>query len=156
MATKTSELWAVVQEWLDAVPFPPSQSKLGEAVGVTRSAVSDWKSGASRPTPENLRKLSEILAPTMGPEIYEVLLAAVVRDMGYQVKRGDGLSVFVGDEGVYANPDLVVEGEDGNVHHIEVKAPMPKAARKATSSGRARRAAQDAAGEETQDSGSQE
>lgn len=84
-AEQTTYLWAVIQAWLDVLPFPPSQNKLAKNIGVKGTAVSQWKYGQSRPTPENLRALATAMEPVAGPDIYQRLLAAVNRDLGYDV-----------------------------------------------------------------------
>lgn len=81
--TRTSAVWQVVQLWLDQQQFPPNQSKLAQALGVQRSAVSDWKSGKTHPSPENLRKLATLMEPTLGPRTYTGLVMAVTTDMGF-------------------------------------------------------------------------
>lgn len=94
---EVSHLWRVVQEWLDQVQFPPSQSKLAQAIGVERSAVSDWKYGKSRPTPEHLDGLVKLLEPTLGPPVRLRLVLALMHDLGYvvdeQVPRSEGLAL---------------------------------------------------------------
>lgn len=100
---QVSNLWRVVQEWLDSVPFPPSQAKLGKAVGVERSAVTDWKSGKSRPKPEHLIALARVMEPAMGPGIHGRLLGAMLEDMGYKPSETkdavEGRSILVGNFG---------------------------------------------------------
>lgn len=83
--TETSHLWAVIQGWLDVLPYPPNQTRLAKSIGVTRNAVSEWKWGTSRPKPVHLRALADAMEPVAGPDIYERLLAAVNRDLGYDV-----------------------------------------------------------------------
>lgn len=75
---ETTHLWKLIQEWLDSQMFPVSQAALAEKVGVTRSAMSQWKSGQARPRPEHLRSLASV---TRMP--YSHLLNAVLRDLGY-------------------------------------------------------------------------
>lgn len=87
---EVTNLWRVIQAWLDELPFPPSQARIGEAVGVERSAVSDWKYGKTRPTPEHLSKLASLLEPQAGPDVYGDLLLAMVKDMGFEVPKGAG------------------------------------------------------------------
>lgn len=82
----TTHLWALIQEWRDAQFFPVSQAKLAEKIGITRSAMSQWKNGQVRPTPANLRELHKVTRID-----YERLLDAVVRDMGYlDAEDGEG------------------------------------------------------------------
>lgn len=79
----TSRIWRVVEEWQELVPFPPNQSKIAEYVGVSRSAVSDWKSGKVRPGPEHLHALGKMMEPQLGDDVYLRLSLALLRDMGY-------------------------------------------------------------------------
>lgn len=74
-------LWAIIEEWMDSIPYPPSQAKLAERIGVSRSAVTDWKYGDGFPAPE----LLHALAAEMGVP-YERVLDAVLRDRGYRVE----------------------------------------------------------------------
>lgn len=83
-AEATTQLWAVVQAWLDVLPYPPSQNKLAKRVGVAGTAVSQWKYGQSRPTPENLRALADEMQAVAGTDVYDRLLAALNLDMGYE------------------------------------------------------------------------
>jgi hypothetical protein len=46
---QTGRLWAIVQEWLDAMPYPPSQRKLAARLQVSSSVVTDWKYGSGMP-----------------------------------------------------------------------------------------------------------
>lgn len=79
MAEPTGELWAVIQEWIDAQPYPPSQRKLATRIGVGHSTVTDWKYRRTLPAPEDLRALAiEIRVP------YERVLDAALRDHGYR------------------------------------------------------------------------
>lgn len=72
-------LWAIVQEWMDSIPYPPSQRKLANRLGVSPSAVTDWKYGDGFPEPAALKRLAtEIGVP------YERVLDAVLRDRGYR------------------------------------------------------------------------
>lgn len=84
-AEQTTHLWAVIQEWLDHLPYPPSQNRLAERIGVEGTAVSQWKWGQSRPTPKNLRALADEMQAVAGVDVYDRLLAAVNLDMGYDV-----------------------------------------------------------------------
>lgn len=78
-------LWAIVQEWMDSIPYPPSQRKLASRLGVSASAVSDWKYGRGFPDPEHLK----VLAAEIGVP-YERVLDAVLRDRGYRIDPPDG------------------------------------------------------------------
>lgn len=78
----TTRLWMLIQQWLDAQLFHVSQAQLADKLGVTRSAVSQWKHGQARPTPANLR---DIAALTRIP--YVDLRTALVEDLGYLVEE---------------------------------------------------------------------
>lgn len=72
-------LWAIVQEWMDAIPYPPSQRKLAARLAISPSALSDWKYGDGFPEPAALKRLAgELGVP------YERVLDAVLRDRGYR------------------------------------------------------------------------
>lgn len=78
-----SNLWQEVQEWIDKLPYPPSQAKLARRLGVGNSTVHDWKYGVSSPGPEALRKLADEMIPVEGRDIAARLLEAVNKDQGY-------------------------------------------------------------------------
>lgn len=73
------QLWCLVQDWMDSIPYPPSQSKLAARLEVSKSTMSDWKYGRGFPRPDHLRSLArEIGVP------YERVLDAALRDRGYR------------------------------------------------------------------------
>lgn len=72
-------LWAIVQEWMDSIPYPPSQRKLASRLGVSPSSISEWKYGRSFPDPGHVKLLAEELGVP-----YERVLDAVLRDQGYR------------------------------------------------------------------------
>lgn len=79
MAKQPGFLWSVIREWLDADWNPPSQNKLAARVGVSPSALSDYKYATHMPPPEFLENLAEqIRVP------YERVLDAVLKDHGYR------------------------------------------------------------------------
>ncbi len=76
---QTGQLWRLIQEWMDSIPYPPSQSKLAGRVNVSRSTMSDWKYCRGFPSPDRLKALAaEIGVP------YERVLDAALRDRGYR------------------------------------------------------------------------
>lgn len=79
---KTGELWALIQQWLDAIPYPPSQRRLAARVGVSSSALTEWKYGRGFPTPDNLKALAEEIGVP-----YERVLDAALIDRGYRTPR---------------------------------------------------------------------
>lgn len=79
MARETGHLWAVIQEWMDAQPYPPSQRKLATRIGVGHSTITDWKYARTLPAVEDLKALAaEIGVP------YERVLNAALIDHGYR------------------------------------------------------------------------
>lgn len=82
-----THLWRLVQSWLDVLPYPPSQSRLANRLGVARNALTEWKYGKSKPKPEHLRALANEMEPVAGRDIYDRLLEALNRDMGYEPRR---------------------------------------------------------------------
>ena len=79
---KPGHLWALIQEWMDSMPYPPSQRQLARRLEVSASAVSDWKYGEGFPAPAHLRDLAAELGVP-----YERVLDAVLRDRGYRVEQ---------------------------------------------------------------------
>ena len=86
--SEVSHLWGVVGEWLGLLPYPPNQSKLAQRLGVSRSAVSDWKKGVSSPSAQHLRALATEMQDVFGPDVYARLLEAVNQDQGYLPPTG--------------------------------------------------------------------
>lgn len=75
----TTHLYALIQGWKDTFRWnPPSDAQLGRAIGVTRSAVYQWKVGENKPKPPVMRALH---VATGIP--YRELLDAMLTDQGY-------------------------------------------------------------------------
>lgn len=79
MAEHTGYLWAVIQEWLDAQPYAPSQRKLAGRIGVGHSTITDWKYARTLPAVDDLKALAEELRVP-----YERVLDAALIDHGYR------------------------------------------------------------------------
>jgi transcriptional regulator with XRE-family HTH domain len=80
---RPGHLWAIVEEWMDSMSYPPSGRKLAQRIGVSHSALTGWKFGESFPSVANLHALAaEIGVP------YERLLDAVLIDQGYRQPPG--------------------------------------------------------------------
>lgn len=77
---ETGEVWALIQQWMDAIPYPPSQARLAGRIGVGKTTLSDWKYRESWPTPEHM----EALAAELGVP-YERVLHAFLVDHGYRL-----------------------------------------------------------------------
>lgn len=77
-SARTSHLWLLIQEWMNAQFIRVNQAQLADAIGVTRQTVSQWKHRQVIPTPDNLQRISEVTRIPMAE-----LLIAVLADMGY-------------------------------------------------------------------------
>lgn len=75
---RTTQIWRLIQQYMDGQVVEVKQSAIANAIGVGRSTLSQWKYGQTRPTPANLCKLHEI---TRIP--YQTFLDALLVDMGY-------------------------------------------------------------------------
>lgn len=111
----TTHLWTLIQEWLDAQFFRVTQAQLADKLGVRRSALSQWKLGQARPTPENLRELHRVTRID-----YSRLLEALVRDMGYLdaeevVGNAKHPAPMTGAEGTSATGESTAAGPAGAV-----------------------------------------
>lgn len=83
MASEITHLWAVISAALGQMPFPPTQSKFAERLGLSRATISEWKYGHTTPTPENMRAIARELEPVLGPTALVSLIEAMNRDGGY-------------------------------------------------------------------------
>lgn len=81
--TTESHLWRVVQAWLNELPFPPSQRQLAKALGVSPQTITNWRTGDTRPRPDNVRAIAEMMRLHVGPDAYDKLIYAVNQDQGY-------------------------------------------------------------------------
>lgn len=128
MTKRTGYLWAVIQDWLDTQPFPPSQNKLAARLEVSASALGDYKYATHMPSPEFLERLAELMRVH-----YEVVLDATLKDHGYRRPDSEG-----GGERARSAPNTRA-GDAGAADELStrrgrVAAPVKKAARKSTGS----------------------
>ena len=49
-----TQLWRVIQSWMDGQIVRVNQAQLAEALGVNRQSLSQWKHGQARPSPDSL------------------------------------------------------------------------------------------------------
>lgn len=79
MTQQPGHLWRVIQSWLDSTWNPPSQNKLAGRLGVSGSALGDYKYARHMPSPEFLQALAEVIQVP-----YELVLDATLKDNGYR------------------------------------------------------------------------
>lgn len=80
-----TQLWRLVEAWRRRQRFNVSQSALARDIGVARGAISQWKYGESRPSPDHMRALQSATGIR-----YRDLLDAMLTDMGYLRGSDDG------------------------------------------------------------------
>lgn len=73
------QLWALIQQWMDSMPYPPSQNRLAMRIKVSSSALNDWKYGRGFPKPHNIERLAEEIGVSK-----DRVLDAVLIDRGYR------------------------------------------------------------------------
>lgn len=100
-----THVWRLIQQWRDRRDFPVSQASLAKAIGVRPTALSQWKLGQARPTPEHLRAIATLTGISYGD-----LLEALLRDMGYL--RTESLQ----DAAANATQPVSVPALDGELH----------------------------------------
>ncbi|MFB7890275.1 hypothetical protein ACFCZ3_19715 [Cellulosimicrobium cellulans] len=76
--TTGGRLWALVQEHRDAQPYPPSDRAIAARLGISPTALANWRGPSRLPERRNL----EALARLVGVPYRKVLSAALV-DAGY-------------------------------------------------------------------------
>lgn len=72
-----SQVYDVLQRWIDAQRIPPTQAQLARLLGVSRGTISNWKADTV-PRPAQVDTIVERTGISK-PE----LLTAVLRDLGY-------------------------------------------------------------------------
>jgi transcriptional regulator with XRE-family HTH domain len=72
-------LWALIEQWLDAMSYPPSQARLAERLKISDSTMSEWKYGRSFPSAERVKRLADELG--VHPDR---VIDAVLIDRGYR------------------------------------------------------------------------
>lgn len=98
-----TQMWSLIQSWMDGQLVRVNQSALAEAVGVTRQALSQWKNGQARPSPETLRRLRDVTRLE-----WSVLTDALLHDMGYteEDEHGTATNQAGGSPATPTAPDL--------------------------------------------------
>lgn len=81
--TQETRLWALIEAWRAELRFHVSQAELARHIGVSRSALSQWKLGKATPSPEYLRALQSATGIR-----YRDLLDAILIDQGYLTRDG--------------------------------------------------------------------
>lgn len=82
MSDKPGHLWALIQEWMDGQPYPPSQARLAARIQVSKSTLGEWKYGRGWPGPDALERLADEIGVH-----YDRVLDAVIADRGYDRGR---------------------------------------------------------------------
>lgn len=131
-----THVWRLVDQWRAQQRFPVTQAALARDIGVNRTALSQWKLGQTRPTPDNLRALQSATGIR-----YRDLTDALLRDMGYLPAEYDDDTAATSR----------APGSGAQVHHLDQAA---HDGTPATEHNRKIRAEQERAlGEESQDEG---
>ena len=73
-------LWDVIQRHIDSSPYPPSQRKVAQRIGVSPTTLANWRNPKEMPTHEHIAAIADV---TNTP--YDRVLAAALADTGYDV-----------------------------------------------------------------------
>lgn len=73
-----SNLWVLIQTWLDAQPFTVSQRQLAKKLDVSPGMLTYWKTNQGSPNPESLNAIVEVTAIPKS-----ALIRAMLLDQGY-------------------------------------------------------------------------
>lgn len=72
------KLWEIVREHIDGSPYPPSERQVAKRLGISPTALANWRSPRSLPGAENLRSLARLTGVP-----YAQVLRAALEDAGY-------------------------------------------------------------------------
>lgn len=80
------KLWDIVQGHIDSSPYPPSERQVAARIGISPTALSNWRKPKRLPEVENLRALGRLAGVP-----YSDVLEAALEDTGYKEvgHRGD-------------------------------------------------------------------
>lgn len=72
-------LWDIIQAYIDRSPYPPSNRRIAEELGVSPQTLSNWRNPRDLPSRSNLEKIAQL---TSVP--YNRILDAALHDTGYR------------------------------------------------------------------------
>jgi len=78
------KLWEIVQRHIDAQPYGVSQRQLASKLGMSPTALGNWRELKALPAPTNLHALANLTGTP-----YLRVLDAALEDAGYIPKVGD-------------------------------------------------------------------
>ncbi len=78
------KLWEIVQRHIDQQPYGVSQRQLAGKLGMSPTALGNWRELKALPTPANLHALANLTGTP-----YLRVLDAALEDAGYIPKAGD-------------------------------------------------------------------
>jgi transcriptional regulator with XRE-family HTH domain len=78
-----TRLWRLVQDYLDRQPFPPSDRRLAQRVGVSPTTIGSWRRGELTQTPkvDNLDRLADLIGVP-----YRTVHRAAALDAGLRIE----------------------------------------------------------------------
>lgn len=78
------KLWDIVQAHIDAQPYGVSQRRLAASLGISPTALGNWREPKALPDPVNLHALA-----TLTGTPYSRVLDAALEDAGYFARAGE-------------------------------------------------------------------
>lgn len=72
------KLWEIVREHVDSSMYPPSERQVAKRLGISPTALANWRHPKSLPAAENLRSLARLTG-----QPYSRVLDAALEDAGY-------------------------------------------------------------------------
>jgi transcriptional regulator with XRE-family HTH domain len=106
------QLWDIVQAHIDSSPYRPSERRVAARIGISPTALSNWRSPKRLPDVENLRALARLTGVP-----YSEVLEAALTDTGYKEvgHRGDAApNTPAGDKIAGIDPETVFTSQEAS------------------------------------------
>lgn len=154
-----TRLWKLWMDYRDRIPYPPSERRFARDLGMSQTAFNNWQHGISRlPDRFNLARFARLISMP-----YERVLDAALHDAGYLPEPREEVMGNAEHPAPTSKPGAGPDNVAALLPSVQVRGDLEdgrKAARRTRSGqptlGQRRRADSDAAGQGSQETGSED